>query len=96
MRARIRFRERLFCAVCLGLSGLLLVLLLFRQISLARTEAHIEELERGILQAEDESARLTLLEEESLNLETLEQVAVYRLGLRHPSQDQIFVLDNPG
>ena len=96
MRARGKVRERLFRAVCLVFSIALLVLLLFRQISLARTEAHIEELERGILQAEDESARLTLLEEESRNLETLEQVAVYRLGLRHPAQDQIFVLDNPG
>ena len=96
MRARGKVRERLFRAVCLVFSIALLVLLLFRQISLARTEAHIEELERGILQAEDESARLTLLEEESLNLETLEQVAVYRLGLQHPAQDQIFVLDNPG
>ena len=96
MRARGKVRERLFRAVCLVFSIALLVLLLFRQISLARTEAHIEELERGILQAEDESARLTLLEEESLNLETLEQVAVYRLCLRHPAQDQIFVLDNPG
>ena len=96
MRARGKVRERLFRAVCLVFSIALLVLLLFRQISLARTEAHIEELERGILQAEDESARLTLLEEESLNLETLEQVAVYKLGVRHPAQDQIFVLDNPG
>lgn len=96
MRARIRFRERLFCAVCLGLSGLLLVLLLFWQIRLARTEARIENLQTAILRAEDERARLTLLEEESLNLEALEQTAVWRLGLRHPSQDQIFVLDNPG
>ena len=96
MRARGRVKERLFRAVCLCFSGFLLVLLLFWQISLARTEAHIEKLESAILRAEDESARLTLLEEQSLNLETLEQVAVYRLGLRHPAQDQIFVLDNPG
>ncbi len=62
MRACGKVRERLFRAVCLVFSIALLVLLLFRQISLARTEAHIEELERGILQAEDEIAMLTLLE----------------------------------
>ena len=96
MRARIRVRERLFRAVCLGFSGFLLVLLLFWQIRLARTEARIEDLQTAILRAEDERARLTLLEEESLNLEVLEQTAVWRLGLQHPAQDQIFVLDNSG
>ena len=53
-------------------------------------------MQTAILRAEDERTRLTLLEEERLNLEALEQTAVWRLGLRHPAQDQIFVLDNPG
>lgn len=96
MRTQGSYTERLFRLVCLGFSGLLLVLTLFWQIRLARTQARIEALETAIAAAQDESARLTIREESFVTLETLERVALQELGLRHPAEGQIVVLDKLG
>lgn len=96
MRTGGQIGERLFRLVCLSFSGLLLVLALFWQIRLVRTEARITALETAIAEAEDENARLIIREESSLTLETLERVAVQELGLQHPVEGQIFVMDSLG
>ncbi len=96
MRARGSYTERLFRLVCLSFSGLLLVLTLFWQIRLARTQARIEALEAAIEAAQDEGVKLTIREERLSTLEMLERVAVQELGLQHPAEGQIIILEPVG
>ena len=96
MRAAARIRERLFRLVCLGTSALLLVLVLFWQISLAHTQARITALENAITAARAENARLMLESERAADLEALEQAALQELGLQRPAPGQIISLEGPG
>ena len=82
--------------VCPSFSGLLLVLTLFWQIRLALTQARIEALEAAIAAAQDEGAQLTIREERLSTLEMLERVAVQELGLQHPAEGQIIILEPVG
>lgn len=96
MSARRRSEERAFRFVCLSFSGLLLLLALFWQIRLARTKAHIVELEAAIAAAEEEQTRLILQQENELSLEKLERAAVQEMGLQHPGQGQIVIIEDEG
>ena len=79
----------LFRVVCLGFSALLLVMALFSQIRLVRTESRIDELTVALSAAEDENVRLRIRAESTLCLDELERIAVQNLGMRHPEPGQI-------
>ncbi len=88
--------ERLFRIVCLSFSALLLVLSLFGQIRLVRLQGEIEDLEAAIRAAQDEGKHLAIQLESSPTLEELEETAVARLGMQHPTQGQLIEIDYLG
>ena len=87
---------RLFRAVCLSFSALLLVLALFSQIRCVRAESRIEALQKAIADRENERIVLTIKTESALSLEQLERRAVQELGMRHPEPGQIRVIEYQG
>ncbi|MBQ3704439.1 MAG: hypothetical protein II885_17055 [Oscillospiraceae bacterium] len=93
MRKAKQLSEQLFRAVCLGFSALLLVMALFGQIRLVKTESRIESLENAIADAENERVVLQIRLNEALPLEELERRAVQELGMRHPEPGQIVTMD---
>ena len=93
MRKAKQLSEQLFRAVCLGFSALLLVMALFGQIRLVKTESRIESLENAIADAENERVVLQIRLNEALPLEELERRAVQKLGMRHPEPGQIVTMD---
>ena len=93
MRREKQLSEQLFRAVCLGFSALLLVMALFGQIRLVKTESRIESLENAIADAENERVVLQIRLNEALPLEELERCAVQELGMRHPEPGQIVTID---
>lgn len=93
MRKAKQLSEQLFRAVCLGFSALLLVMALFGQIRLVKTESRIESLENAIADAENERIVLQIRLNEALPLEELERRAVQELGMRHPEPGQIVTMD---
>lgn len=93
MRKAKQLSEQLFRAVCLGFSAILLVMALFGQIRLVKTESRIESLEKAIVDAEDERVVLQIRLNEALPLEELERRAVQELGMRHPEPGQIVTID---
>ena len=93
MRREKQLSEQLFRAVCLGFSALLLVMALFGQIRLVKTESRIESLENAIAEAENERIVLQIRLNEALSLEELERRAVQELGMRHPEPGQIVTID---
>ena len=93
MRKAKQLSEQLFRAVCLGFSALLLVMALFGQIRLVKTESRIESLENAIADAENERVVLQIRLNEALPLEELERRAVQELGMRHPDPGQIVTMD---
>ena len=88
--------ERLFRLVCLSFSALLLVLGLFWQIRLVRLQEQIDALESAIRLAQDEGKLLTIRLESSPTLEELEETAVTRLGMQHPTQGQLIEIEYLG
>lgn len=93
MRKAKQLSEQLFRAVCLVFSAILLVMALFGQIRLVKTESHIESLENAIADAENERVVLQIRLNEALPLEELERRAVQELGMRHPEPGQIVTID---
>ena len=93
MRKAKQLSEQLFRAVCLGFSALLLVMALFGQIRLVKTESRIESLENAIAEAENERIVLQIRLNEAMSLEELERRAVQELGMRHPEPGQIVTID---
>ena len=93
MRKAKQLSEQLFRAVCLGFSAILLVMALFGQIRLVKTESRIASLEKAIVDAEDERVVLQIRLNEALPLEELERRAVQELGMRHPEPGQIVTID---
>lgn len=93
MRKAKQLSEQLFRAVCLGFSALLLVMALFGQIRLVKTESRIESLENAIADAENERVVLQIRLNEALPLEELERRAVQELSMRHPEPGQIVTMD---
>ena len=93
MRREKQLSEQLFRAVCLGFSAILLVMALFGQIRLVKTESRIESLENAIADAENERVVLQIRLNEALPLEELERRAVQELGMRHPEPGQIVTID---
>ena len=93
MRREKQLSEQLFRAVCLGFSALLLVMALFGQIRLVKTESRIESLENAIAEAENERIVLQIRLNEAMSLEELERRAVQELGMRHPEPGQIVTID---
>ena len=93
MRKAKQLSEQLFRAVCLGFSALLLVMALFGQIRLVKTESRIESLEKAIADAENERIVLQIRLNEALPLVELERRAVQELGMRHPEPGQIVTID---
>ena len=93
MRKAKQLSEQLVRAVCLGFSALLLVMALFGQIRLVKTESRIESLENAIADAENERVVLQIRLNEALPLEELERRAVQELGMRHPEPGQIVTMD---
>ena len=93
MRKAKQLSEQLFRAVCLGFSAILLVMALFGQIRLVKTESRIESLENAIADAENERVVLQIRLNEALPLEELERRAVQELGMRHPEPGQIVTID---
>jgi cell division protein FtsL len=93
MRREKQLSEQLFRTVCLGFSALLLVMALFGQIRLVKTESRIESLENAIAEAENERIVLQIRLNEALSLEELERHAVQELGMRHPELGQIVTID---
>ncbi len=93
MRKAKQLSEQLFRAVCLGFSAILLVMALFGQIRLVKTESRIESLENAIADAENERVVLQIRLNEAMPLEELERRAVQELGMRHPEPGQIVTID---
>jgi cell division protein FtsL len=93
MRREKQLSEQLFRAVCLGFSAILLVMTLFGQIRLVKTESRIESLVNAIADAENERVVLQIRLNEALPLEELERRAVQELGMRHPEPGQIVTID---
>ena len=87
---------RLFRLVCLSFSALLLVLGLFWQIRLVRLQEQIDALESAIRLAQDEGKLLTIRLESSPTLEELEETAVTRFGMQHPTQGQLIEIEYLG
>ena len=96
MRKAKQLSEQLFRAVCLGFSAILLVMALFGQIRLVKTESRMESLENAIADAENERAVLQIRLNEALPLEELERRAVQELGMRHPEPGQIVTTEYMG
>ena len=96
MRNGEKLSERLFRLVCLSFSALLLVLGLFRQIRLVRLEEEIDRLESALRAARDEGKHLTILLESSPTLAELEETALTKLGMQHPTQGQIIEIEYLG
>jgi hypothetical protein len=88
-----RLSNCLFRLVCLGFSAALLLLTLFSQIQLVRTESRIGELEKALDKAENESVLLRLQSCEALNLAELERRAL-EMGMRRPEPGQIIHLND--
>lgn len=86
----------LFRAVCLGFSTALLILALFSQIRCVRTESRIAALSAALTEAENENTRLKILEARALSLETLEDIATRKLGMRRPEPGQIVEIEYLG
>ncbi|MCR5576098.1 MAG: hypothetical protein K6F56_03725 [Oscillospiraceae bacterium] len=91
-----KLSERLFRLVCLSFSALLLVLGLFWQIRLVRLEAEIDRLESALRAAQDEGKHLTILLESRPTLAELEETALTKLGMQHPTQGQIIEIEYLG
>lgn len=87
---------QLFRAVCLGFSALLLILTLFGQIRLVKTESRIEALEKAVADAENERVLLQIRISEALPLAELERRAVQELGMRRPEPGQIITAEYMG
>ena len=83
----------LFRVVCLGFAVVLLVLALFSQIRVVRSESRIEALQRAIADAKNESVLLRVKTDSALSLEELERRAVQELGMRRPEPGQIITTD---
>lgn len=81
--------ERLFRLVCLSASAMLLVLGLFWQIRLVRLEEENEALERAIRMAQEEGRLLEIQVESSPTLWELEETALTKLGMQHPTPGQL-------
>ena len=96
MRETEKRAERLFRLVCLSFSAMLLVLGLFRQIRLVRLQEQIDGLESAIRAAQDEGKLLTMRLECSPTLEELEETAVTRFGMQHPTQGQLIEIEYLG
>jgi hypothetical protein len=88
-----RLSNCLFRVVCLGFSTALLILTLFSQIQLVRTESRIEELDKALQKAENESVLLEVQSCEALNLAELEKRAL-EMGMRRPEPGQIIYLND--
>ena len=88
--------ERMFRLVCLSFSAMLLVLSLFWQIRLVRLQEQIGALESEIRTAQDEGKQLAIKLETSPTLEQLEEIAVTRFGMQHPTQGQLAEIDYLG
>ena len=88
--------ERLFRLVCLSFSALLLVLGLFWQIRLVRSQEEIERLESALRTAQDEARQLSIRLESSPTLAELEELALTKLGMQHPAQGQLIEIDYLG
>ena len=88
-----RLSDCLFRMVCLGFSAALLVLTLFSQIQLVRTESRIGELEKALDKAENESVLLKVQSCEALSLAELEKRAL-EMGMRHPEPGQIIDIND--
>ena len=80
----------------MSFSALLLVLGLFWQIRLVRLQEQIDALESAIRLAQDEGKLLTIRLESSPTLEELEETAVTRLGMQHPTQGQLIEIEYLG
>ena len=93
MKTGERLSALLFRVVCLGFAAALLVLALFSQIRLVRSESRIEALQRAIADAKNESVLLRVKTDSALSLEELERRAVQELGMRRPEPGQIITTD---
>ena len=91
-----KVNELLFQAVVLSFSALLLVLGLFWQIRLVRLQEQIDALESAIRLAQDEGKLLTIRLESSPTLAELEETAVTRFGMQHPTQGQLIEIEYLG
>lgn len=86
----------LFRVICLGFSLLLLVMCLLSRISLAQTEARIEDLKGAVSQASSEERLLEAQLESGISLEKLDEYAVNKIGMQHPVQGQIRYIELAG
>ena len=96
MRRNESLSERLFRLVCLCFSALLLVLGLFWQIRLVRLEEDIDRLESALRTAQDEGKHLSIRLESSPTLAELEETALTKLGMQHPTQGQLVEIEYLG
>ena len=69
---------------------------LFWQIRLVRLQEQIDSLESAIRLAQDEGKLLTIRLESSPTLEELEETAVTRFGMQHPTQGQLIEIEYLG
>ena len=61
-----------------------------------RTESRIAALSAALTEAENENTRLKILEARALSLETLEDIATRKLGMRRPEPGQIVEIEYLG
>lgn len=87
--------ERLFRAICLGFSALLLVLCLLTKIDLAAERERGARLLREIETLSGENESLWARTEERLSLEAIERYAREELGMRPCTPQQLIYLDDP-
>lgn len=96
MKTGERLSALLFRVVCLSFSAALLVLALFSQIRLVRSESRIEALRKSISEAKNENILLRVKIDSALSLEELERRAVQELGMRRPEPGQIVAIEYLG
>ncbi|MBQ9685501.1 MAG: hypothetical protein IJV41_02990 [Oscillospiraceae bacterium] len=96
MKKRGTVAARLFRAVCLSFSALLLVMSLLQHVRLTGCEAEIERLQLALSEERDRQAQLEIRISMLLPLSELEAYAVQVLGMQHPTQSQITWLDKVG
>ena len=92
MRKNHSLADKLFRAVCLSFSALLLLLSLLCNIGIMWTEARIAELCQGIDTAKRDAEILSVRIENRIGLSELEERAAQQLGMHRPGTEQIFFL----
>ncbi len=81
---------RVFRAVCVAISLIMLLLTLICRVEIMHAEQNISALEKNISLAESTAELLTVRNENRISLSEIERRAVEELGMHRPTAEQLF------